>query len=302
MTGADDASAHDRATHDLPDAAALTRLVDAATTARRPGTPRRVGSDAAEPVDALWRTAQELYAVLTTLTPDEWQRPTATGYGTVHDVVAHLVGIERYTVRAVRDRATAAAGQDVDHGRLTRSVIDELRELPGHDLADLWFDEVSLTCEVCRADTDDGPVDVHGISVPPTLAVVFRAFEVWAHAEDVCAATGRPLPRLDGPRMGLLASTLLSVLPLFFTEPDATQRGRYARVVLVGPGGGVADLSLDPAAPLDGEPAARFIADIVDFCRVASRRLPIDRLERQESGATALLQPILTAAAAFAMD
>lgn len=279
-----------------------TRVLDAAIAVRRPGSSRPVGADAAEPVAALWRTAQELYAMLTTLAPDEWLRPSRTTYGTVHDLVAHLVGIERYTARAVRDRATAAPGEDVDHARITLPVIAELRDLADGELADLWFDEVSLTCELFRADTDERPVEVHGIPAPLPLAIVFRTFELWAHTEDVCRATGRPLPRLDGPRMGLLASTLLSVLPLFFTEPTEAQRGRTARVVLVGPGGGVADLPLDPAAPVGAEPAVRMVTDVVDFCRVASRRLPIGDLQREQSGDVALLDPLLAAAAAFAMD
>lgn len=291
---------------DLPmaDTVPLARLVATATAARPAGSHRAVGTGASAPVEALWRTAQELFATLATLSEDDWSRPTPTVHGSVHDVVAHLVGIERYVVSAVAGRTGAAPGDDVDHVRLTAATVSELRGVPGEELAALWFDAVANTCEVLRADADERPIELHGLPLARDLVTVFRTFELWAHGEDVCAATGRPLPRLDGPRMGLLASTLMSVLPLL-VPAEACPAPAVARLVLLGPGGGVADVHLGPAggrADPSAAPTVRLVADVVDVCRVASRRLDARDLEATVTGDRTLVAPLLAAAAAFAMD
>jgi len=293
---------HDSSTRDETAPAALADTILAAAGDRRaPNVPRAIGTDAAAPVTAFWQTAQELYGLLTGLSPQDWAAPTTTEYGTVKDLVAHLIGVERYCTRSVSHRDDADPTVSTAHTSVGLADIAELRDVPGPEVADIWFDAAGGTAMAFGEDDDDRPIDVHGIPAPADLALVFRTFEIWAHMEDVCAAVGRPLPRLDGPRMGLMAATLVGVLPLFFSEPDESQRGRVARIVLLGPGGGVADLALDPTAAGTAA-SARLVTDVVDFCRIASRRLPIDALQRHTTGDIRLLDPVLAAAAAFAMD
>jgi uncharacterized protein (TIGR03083 family) len=277
-------------------------VIRAAGARRAPNEPRTVGADATTPVHAMWQTAQELYGLLTRLTADDWSQPTTTEYGSVHDLVAHLVGIERYFDRAISHRDDPLPPAEAAHLVVARRAMEELRDVPGSDLAAQWFDAVAVTVAAFQADTDDRPIDVHGIPLPRDLAIVFRTFELWAHMEDVCAALGRPLPRLDGPRMGLMAATLVGVLPLFVALPSDGSPARTARIVLLGPGGGVADLSLGDADETSTAPSVRLVADIVDFCRIASRRLPVEQLDRQVTGDATLIGPVLEAAAAFAMD
>jgi len=288
-----------------PDEPAPAELGDTIITVaggrRAPSVPRVIGADAATPVAAFWRTAQELYGMLTGLQPDQWALPTTTEYGTVKDLVAHLLGVERYSTHSVTHRDEHDPDVSTAHTSVGLGDIERLRDIAGPEVAQRWFDAAGDTAAAFREDVDDRPIDVHGIPAPADMALVFRTFELWAHMEDICAAVGRPLPRLDGPRMGLMASTLVSVLPMFFTDPDESQRGRVARIVLLGPGGGVADLALDPAAAGTAA-SARMVTDVVDFCRIASRRLPIDALERQTSGESHLFDPVLVATAAFAMD
>ena len=44
----------------------------------------------------------------------------------------------------------------------------------------------------------------HGVSIDRLL--VMRTGELWAHAIDICQATGRPLPQLDMERMAALCA------------------------------------------------------------------------------------------------
>ena len=282
----------------------MDQVLAAANAARPAGSVRRIGSGAARPLDALWRTAQELYALLTDLNAEEWAQPTKTEYGDVRDVVAHLIGIERYSAYAVTHRDDADPAMEHRHTEIGRADIERFRSRPSSragDVADEWFDAVAETVAAFQSDDDGRPIQVHGLRASVDLALVFRTFELWAHTEDICAAVRRPLPRLDGPRMGLLASTLVGVLPLFFSEPNPEFTGHRARIVLLGPGGGVVDLDLDPSVS-PTTPSVRMVADVVDFCRVAARRLPVDELALTATGELALLTPVLVAAAAFAMD
>jgi len=280
----------------------LGETIARAATARRPANaPHPLGSGAASPTAAMWQTAQELYGLLSGLTPEQWSQPTRTEYGNVKDLVAHLIGVERYCVAAAAHRDDPLTGEDAAHTLVGRADIERLRDVAGAEVAGEWFDAAANTAAVLAGGADQRPIDIHGLSLTTDLALVFRAFELWAHMEDVCAAVGRSLPRLDGPRMGLMAATLVGALPAFFTDPDDGQRGRVARLVLLGPGGGVADLPLDPAAA-GAAASVRLVADVVDFCRVASRRLPIDDLDRRVSGEPDLITPVLAATASFALD
>ncbi len=130
---------------------------------------------------------------------------------------------------------------------------------------------------------------------------VLRTFEVWTHHEDVCRATGRPRPALDGPRLRLMSSDLMNALPAALTVTGSAQPGRTARIVLTGLGGGTFDrpMAMDDVV---GTPDVMITADVVDFCRLAARRIAPCDLDASIEGDTVLADRVLVAASAFARD
>jgi hypothetical protein len=72
-----------------------------------------------------------------------------------------------------------------------------------------------------------------------------------------------------------------------------------ARVVLTGPGGGTFDLAGAGAA--GPPPAATLVVDVVDYCRLATRRVEIDEVDIVVEGDEALGRGLLAAARVLAV-
>jgi hypothetical protein len=131
--------------------------------------------------------------------------------------------------------------------------------------------------------------------------LVLRTFEVWTHHEDVCRATGRSLPVLDGSRLRLMSSDLMDVLPAALTITGSARPGRTTRVVLTGLGGGAFErpMAIDGAV---GVPDVVITSDVVDFCRLAARRIAPPDLDATIEGDHELAELVLAAAGVFAKD
>jgi uncharacterized protein (TIGR03083 family) len=81
------------------------------------------------------RLRAELAALLTGLTGGDWGRPTACPGWAVHDVAAHLLGVELGNVSVRRDRwgLGPAEGEDLDAwlNRFNQQWVDAAADQPG---------------------------------------------------------------------------------------------------------------------------------------------------------------------------
>ena len=68
--------------------------------------------------------------------------------------------------------------------------------------------------------------------------------------------------------------------------------GRTARIVLTGPGGGTWDTALG-LGETPGEPDATLVLDVVDYCRLAARRLAPDEVRFTAEGDEVLARQML---------
>ena len=129
--------------------------------------------------------------------------------------------------------------------------------------------------------------------------MVLRAFEVWTHNDDIRRAVGRPLDAPDGARLALMSDLAVNALPLGLLMTGRSGANRTARIVLTGPGGGTWRQAL-AIGETPGEPDVVVVADVVDFCRLAARRMPADDLVCHVEGDQALAADILVGVAVFA--
>jgi hypothetical protein len=141
----------------------------------------------------------------------------------------------------------------------------------------------------------------HHLPVDVDALVVLRVFEIWVHTLDVCAAIGLPRVIPDPARLALMSTRLMAALPMALAVRGTPAPGRTARFVLTGAAPGCYDVSLGTdVAP--AEPDVVIVADAVDVCQLAGRRLTPDDLDVTTDGDTELARLVLAAADAFALD
>ncbi len=299
------------------DVAALLAVVDLALDGRRAppvglraevlarAMQRRAAGDVigrptpSSPNAAFEQTVEDFHALLSTLSTAEWAA-AAGPHTTVASLVAHVAGMEQlslaWLVGPVPDAAAVA-----DHVEATRPMVAELAGAPGPAVAARWYDLARQVVAAAAVVPSDHPVLAHDLPTDTEGLMVLRTFELWAHMHDIDAATGRPAPDLDTPRMALMSERLMAVLPFAVAVRGVAAPGRTARLVLTGPAGGCYNVALDPSeAP--GEPDTTIVVDVVDLCRVAARRLDAGALTVTIEGDRALADRVLASADAFARD
>jgi hypothetical protein len=101
--------------------------------------------------------------------------------------------------------------------------------------------------------------------------------------------------------MALLSGRLMAVLPYALAYRGSPLPGRTARFVLTGPAGGAYTVPLAPGEE-PGTPDFLVVADVVDVCRIAARRLLPGDLSATIEGDRDLADLVLASIDAFARD
>lgn len=280
-----------------PPSALRARTLARAVSGRRPGRPL----DAARPCDPLVafdRTVADMDDLLRSLTGSEWSASAHAEHGQVRELVAHLAGVERLVLRWLDPDDTVP--DMPDHVAATRSVVAELADTDPRDIARQWHEGARAVAAAAAGDRGRMVV-FHDLTITVDQLLVTRTAELWAHAIDICEATGRPLPQMDMERMAMLCNELMAAVPLALAYRGSSVPGRAARVVLTGPAGGTFTVPL--ALEHQGaDPEVTIVADAVGFCRVAVRRLRPDQLDAAIEGDPALGNLVLTSIDALARD
>jgi uncharacterized protein (TIGR03083 family) len=212
--------------------------------------------------------------------------------------MAHLVGVERLSVRWLREDDVPPLP---DHVASTRPVVDSLADAEPAEVRRQWY---AATREVAAAAAQTDPRRVfrfHDMQATVSGFLIIRTFELWAHAMDITVATGRPLLRLDDERMAALSSRLMAALPMALTFRHRTAPGRTMKFVLTGPAGGTYTVALHPGEQ-PGDPDAVLVADTTQLCLVAAQRLTPDALPAAVDGDRELAATVLAGIDGFARD
>jgi uncharacterized protein (TIGR03083 family) len=279
--------------------AGLREQVRSRAFARRvPGQPVE-GAVPCSPDVGFDRTVADLLELLRSLSEDEWNAPAHPEHGRVRDLVAHLVGVERLAARWL-ERSDDLPPLP-DHVAATRPVVEELARIDCVELAGLWH-RAALGVAAAAAVGDPGrAVSFHDLRTTVSGFLIIRTFELWAHAIDISAATGRPLLRLDPERMATLSRELMTVVPAAVAYRGAEVPDRTVRFVLTGPAGGCYTVALHPDQR-PAEPDVTIVADVVDLCRIAARRLPPAELVATIDGDRELAALVLAELDSLARD
>ena len=282
--------------------AQLRAQVLARALARRPAGLRTGGVVACSPAEAYDRTVAEFGALLTSLSGAEWAARAHGEHGTVRDLVAHLVGVERLTVGWLDASAPPPVDPHVDHVTATRPVVDELAGADGPAVAAQWRDAARSVAAQAAAQDPAAPASFHDVATTVDGLLVIRTFELWAHWMDIALAVGRSMPILDAPRMALLSATFMDVVPAAMAQRGEPAPRGTARFVLTGAAGSCYTVALEAGQAVATEPDVTIVADVIDICRVAARRLDPEALDATIEGDAELGRAVLARLDTLARD
>ena len=213
------------------------------------------------------RLRAELAALLASLPDGDWAHPTACPGWSVHDVAAHLLGVELGNVSVRRDcwGLGPGDGEDLDAwlNRFNQQWVDAARRISPVllieliDLAGLRFEQHLATLDL---DAAGGPVPwATGADLAPVWLDVAREYmERYVHQHQIREATGRP--PLGAAFTGPVLQTAAHALPRALDQVTRPA-GTVVTFTAAGEGGGTwyvvrapAGWELDPAPP--ARPAA----------------------------------------------
>ena len=137
------------------------------------------------------------------------------------------------------------------------------------------------------------PVRLHGWSFSLSSALVARSLELWAHADDVRRAVGRPTERPPAEQLRALSAFSVRALPFLVQLRFPGAQVVPVRVVLTGEGGGTYDIGGD------GDQVALLALDTADFCRLVAQRATPRDIEVMREGDQPVIASLLDSASLF---
>ncbi len=246
-------------------------------------------------VEAFSRAADAFDQVLGALDDHDWRTPVLRGLD-VQGLVGHLIGVEDDVHRCLSGDPGVA---DASHVESTQpAAVRQAGRSPARTRAD-WRRAADATLSLVRAAKDrDATLAMHGMRLPLRALLVVRAFELWAHENDIRRAVGWPASAPDASTLSLMTDLAARLLP-----PAAARAGLRGPVdvhlVLTGPGGGTWDVALGQGS---SGPAVSIVTDAVGFCRLAANRVASAELDVWVTGDPGRAAEVLAAAATLALD
>jgi uncharacterized protein (TIGR03084 family) len=207
-----------------------------------------------------------LVALLETIEPDDWFRPTPAWSWDVRDTVAHLADTDELAVDTCIDgpralakvAATCASSED-----LTLQGVLHGRRLTGSDVLHWWKDAQLREREVL-SELDPAMRVPWGLGMRPPSFVTARLMECWAHSLDVHTAMDREI--VDTDRLRHVAWIGFRALPYACSVAGVAPPEEPIRVELTLPSG--ATWTFGPE-----DTRNRITGPASEFCRVFVQRM-----------------------------
>jgi len=152
-----------------------------------------------ELVDAMESTVKATAEVCQGLTAEDWARPTGCPGWSVHDVLAHLVGLEVAITTGVEPDHELPSG--LGHVKspmaeyMERHVDARRTQVPRDTLAefiDAFDDRVRNLRALADGAFDEPTPGPMGSEPPLSRMLAIRVFDLWAHEQDIRRAVGKP--------------------------------------------------------------------------------------------------------------
>jgi uncharacterized protein (TIGR03083 family) len=219
----------------------------------------------------------------------------ATRFGRpVHDVVAHLLGQLERAALVLRDDGPPETAP-YDHWQVTLATIERHRRTDGNGLADALAAVHGRFVDALAT----APGTATDLTSPLGWGVA-KTFETWMHADDVRLALHQPVHVPDAGALDVLCALAVAAVPVTMEAAGLARPGRTARVVLLGPGGGVHHVALAPGGTASAVADVTLVADGHTFCRLFHQQVAVADAAVDVEGDASLAAEVLAAVGVLA--
>lgn len=194
-------------------------------------------------VDAFEQTTQAVIDLGRSCGVDDLARPTDCPGWTVHDQLAHVVGVEAW-LEGRKDPRVQLPHYDHIRNDLGKRVEYAVEVRRGHTGAEVVAELEEVLAQRLSTLRDPALTATSIIPGPfgpdqAAMVVSMRTFDVWAHEQDIRAALSRP-GNLDSAAAAVFVSLALTQLPRLIAKGAALEPGHEVVIDVVGAGPDVA--------------------------------------------------------------
>jgi uncharacterized protein (TIGR03083 family) len=261
------------------------------TTARS-----RPGGERDDPAVDLYRTQSERFAQAVELVADALDETTTNGLS-ARDLVIHEAAQESLLAQAVTEPTAEIRELDID--ARTAAFVEHFEGRSLDDALALWRTSVDANCAWAK-EGSDASASWRGLELDRNDAIVVRAFETWIHTDDLRRVVGLPGVPPDPEHLALMSDLAGRTLSMALGLVHRARRGKTARLVLTGEGGGEWLVAMDGTGLGYGQPDVTLTADVVDWCLLVGDRIASSQVVHTVEGDAGLADDLLSAAPALA--
>jgi uncharacterized protein (TIGR03083 family) len=236
-------------------------------------------------VEAFAQTAHAILDLARACSDTDLTRPTECPGWTVHDQIAHVVGVEARLGGHQDPRVEMPPYEHIknDIGKRVEYAVEVRRSRTGAELVAELEDVLAERLSTLRSATLTGTSIIAGPFGPEQAVEVllYRIFDVWTHEQDIRCALGRP-GDLDSPAAGECVRSVIHLLPKLISKGAGLEPGHRIVVEVSGPDS-VVVARQRVEVELDQDGRHRLISS----CPGVGRYQPV----RRSSPATALRRP-----------
>jgi uncharacterized protein (TIGR03083 family) len=234
----------------------------------------------------VWR---DLDALVAELGDSQWQTATALPGWNVHDVIAHVIGVESM-LQGVDTPEVDIDVSTLEHVRNEIGVMNErwvrsLRDLSAAEMLEAFR---STTAQRRQALSDLSNTQWNDVGFTPAGPDSYgrfmrvRTFDCWMHEHDIRDAIGAPASaaELVGPASDLALDEMATSMGFVVGKRAGAPDGSRVSLELTGPLGRTINVAVDGRAKVvddfgDDDPTTTVQLDGLLFTRLAGGRVPL---------------------------
>ncbi len=196
-----------------------------------------------ELVEAFVHTAQAVIDLGHGCSDDDLALPTECPGWTVHDQIAHVVGVEAWLEGHKDPRVELPPYEHIrnDLGKKVEYAVEVRRGRSGAEVVAELEHVLAQRLSTLRSPALKDTSIIAGPFGPDRASTVLllRTFDVWTHEQDIRGALGQP-GNLDSPAAAVFVNTVFLQLPRLIARGAGLEPGHEVVIDVTGPGSAVA--------------------------------------------------------------